>query len=1049
MSLDTYYDELYQVFKTKHHDQYIEARNKIREKIKDISYTPQTSQFVPYPELTDPNFNKIIFNKKEFNRNQSKLEQVSYDEIANKMCASEEFNLTQNQRFNKDFLSPMTPYNSLLLFHGVGVGKTCTAISIAEQYHDIYKKKVLVILSSTLVDNFKKQLVDICTGTTYQDMILEKKNMPKDVLNKQINKLINERYEFMGYTELSNYIEELKKLKRLNTVFSDRLIIIDEAHNIRDTFDKKKISRSFKDLLDNVRGVKLVLMTATPMFNSAKEIVGLINLVLRNDKRKELKMGDLFNKDGVFIGADRLQEAIRGYVSFMRGENPYSFPFRLFPSVNGDTNLLKKYPTHDIYGKKIQSTIKYLEITCSTMSDQQKKLYDKIKTMIEIPSDDDEDEEEDSQTHNLQKTLQISNIVYPGGLYGEKGLNECFRKNKAGKYVYNDPTNNFLNGDKLDHYAPKIKRIIEYIKASQGLVFVYSRYYASGIIPLAIALEHAGFQKYNNKNIAELATGAAAAPAAPTYIILSKNKDLSPNNTKEIQVAKMKNSPIKVVIVSKIGTEGIDFKRIREIHLLDPWFNLNRAEQIIGRGVRFCSHIDLPLKQRNVTIYFHAAQYSEKEESVDLRVYRMAENKQRQIFDVERILKSNAVDCNLNKDVLSFPVDKFQKSIKIETSQQKVVDFAIGDKENSFICGFGKCTTTCQPNITSTKLDESTYDSRFIVDDVVVYKKYVAAVFLKGNYYTFEQILDALNAKYNVIDEDILLYTLQDMVERKHIFNKDVYLIYRGNKYIVQQYKLSDVRMTLEERDHVQKGQRAFVKLADLEAKTIKVVDKPPKVGDGAASAAAVDIIEFIKNTLQEKRALLTECLVDNTQIKTFDDILLDHTLDYLDRDKFESLMNKLNSSGGSPFENQCRQSLSRVYFNNKYYYNYFDDKVYCWKKNIFKVCTPIDYVDFANKEAVQELRTGLKLETKAYIYIRPKEGAPFLKIRDNKNANGYICINTSYLSIDKIKKRLEDIKPNVIKPAKASKSLLCFLLEIMLRTFEPTIFQRPFFSKN
>ena len=192
------------------------------------------------------------------------------------MCSTDEFNLTQNQRFIKGFLSPMTPYNGLLLFHGVGVGKTCTAISIAEQYHEIYNKRVLVILSSTLVDNFKKQIFDIvkyeagidsCTGDTYPDLVLDKNLMKKEILAKHVNKLINDRYQFMGYTELAFLMERIKKKisanekdkvkierkykERLSNLFSNRLIIIDEAHNMRNISEKgsKKVSLAFKNLL--------------------------------------------------------------------------------------------------------------------------------------------------------------------------------------------------------------------------------------------------------------------------------------------------------------------------------------------------------------------------------------------------------------------------------------------------------------------------------------------------------------------------------------------------------------------------------------------------------------------------------------------------------------------------------------------------------------------------------------------------------------------------------------------------------------------------------
>ena len=42
---------------------------------------------------------------------------------------------------------------------------------------------------------------------------------------------------------------------------------------------------------------------------------------------------------------------------------------------------------------------------------------------------------------------------------------------------------------------------------------------------------------------------------------------------------------------------------VRQIHLFEPWHNRSRLEQVIGRGIRKCSHISLPLEKRNVTIF--------------------------------------------------------------------------------------------------------------------------------------------------------------------------------------------------------------------------------------------------------------------------------------------------------------------------------------------------------------------------------------------------------------------------------------------------------------
>ena len=91
-----------------------------------------------YPDYTDKDFNKKIYQKLEFylNRNvkpkdltPSKKEELS-QQLCNPLYGDRRkenivFNLTKNQKFLKAFLSPQTPYNSMLLYHGTGVGKTC------------------------------------------------------------------------------------------------------------------------------------------------------------------------------------------------------------------------------------------------------------------------------------------------------------------------------------------------------------------------------------------------------------------------------------------------------------------------------------------------------------------------------------------------------------------------------------------------------------------------------------------------------------------------------------------------------------------------------------------------------------------------------------------------------------------------------------------------------------------------------------------------------------------------------------------------------------
>ena len=95
------------------------------------------NDFSLYPHLDDNNFNQKLFLKKEFNEvKYNKKSRDDFDNIidlTNKICTSREFELQPHQMFVRNFLSFQTPYNGLLLFHGLGTGKTCSAISVCEE----------------------------------------------------------------------------------------------------------------------------------------------------------------------------------------------------------------------------------------------------------------------------------------------------------------------------------------------------------------------------------------------------------------------------------------------------------------------------------------------------------------------------------------------------------------------------------------------------------------------------------------------------------------------------------------------------------------------------------------------------------------------------------------------------------------------------------------------------------------------------------------------------------------------------------------------------
>lgn len=1145
VDLDTLYSHLFDKFKTKDskYSEYVKQVSETISRMPKYAAEKDSSGFIPYPSYENEDFSEKIFNKKEFNigddGNNAQSGRVdNYDSYATSKCpssvSSSVFKLTQNQKFIKNFMSPLTPYNGILLFHSVGVGKTCTAISIAEQYHQLYKKPVLVILSHTLIENFKKQIFDItkydivtnqsnlCTGTTYPDMVYDKTMMKPDLLEKTINKIINRNYKFIGYKKLvsifNQTMEKVKKQEKdsskheeafyakIKEYFSDRMIIIDEAHNLRNSSEKgtKQTAQTFWQLLKYTENVKLVLLTATPMFNSATEIVWLLNLLLTNDKRQNIKVSDVFDKNGNLTnqGVIKLKSTARGYISYMRGENPFTFPFRLYPSINRDTNLIKEFPSLDYNRKKIanEDKIKYLEIVGSQMSNYQKSIYDifkrKLTSILEVDEDalDDvvEENEEEEGTSDLRSIVQISNVVYPiddakdpnelKKAYGKLGFDNTFvnTSNKGLKLRYTSHCLNrygeILSYKLLPKYAPKIKSILDYVISSQGIVFVYSNYYPSGIKPLAIALEQIGFVKYNSPGIIDdsVSVENKFGKSRPAYVVISRNNDLSPNNDKEIEIVKSKEnadgSIIKVVIASQIASEGIDFKRMREVHILEPWYNLNRSEQIIGRAVRTCSHIDLPKEQRNVTIYFHGAIYDKQEESIDLRTYRIAERKQKKIVDVEGILKETSIDCNLNKGSLLYRESDLNLTIPIQTSQGKTIrKFRVGDKDYSSICNYSKCQLKCEPDIKNktSSLDETTYDSRFIMDDIALYKRYVKSVFSgKKKALTYTRIYELLQSEYKKIDEEPLQYALQEMLDDKTpiVDNQGVtgYLIYKSNKYLFQSSLSSDKKLTIEQREQpVKLGHRPKLDVAVLKNKLIstdEMQNKTEKLSllESISLIGDKSSIDYLQESVSD---IVNNFTIQGIDVESLHKYIIDSVIDrlnHVDLLKFVAdIVREYNKGRNSYWVKQGLKSLMEagVLLLDKenrvqQFYNHYDGDIYCLRDNgVFKKCSPLEYAKVASKanDMKQTMTNELPESVKGHIEVGPA-GCDF-KVRDNPKSSGYVCWKTSSLSLSDLKERIISHKPKLVLDNVVKKDM-CLLYELILRSQGKKLFKRSLVKK-
>ena len=105
-------------------------------KSKIVKKEKNPKKFMYYPELSSDNFYHDIYAKKEFNKYKIPVE----TRTAHQICNPTEFKLMPQQEFLRNYISVDTPYNGILVYHGVGVGKTCSAISIAERFKETMKE---------------------------------------------------------------------------------------------------------------------------------------------------------------------------------------------------------------------------------------------------------------------------------------------------------------------------------------------------------------------------------------------------------------------------------------------------------------------------------------------------------------------------------------------------------------------------------------------------------------------------------------------------------------------------------------------------------------------------------------------------------------------------------------------------------------------------------------------------------------------------------------------------------------------------------------------
>ena len=265
----------------------------------------------------------------------------------------------------------------------------------------------------------------------------------------------------------------------------------------------------------------------------------------------------------------------------------------------------------------------------------------------------------------------------------------------------------------LETYSPKFLNILENIMDEEnvGLHLVYSQFRTlEGIGILKLILEANGFEQLQIKKGAgdEWTMVEPEDISKPRFMLYTgtetdEEKEILRNiynsqweyvpmsirrRLQEIADNNFMGEIVKIIMITSSGAEGINLKNTRFVHIVEPYWNLVRLEQVIGRARRICSHQDLPEELRTVKVFLYLATLSEKQRTSD-------DNKELIINDLSKLDKKTPITTDESLFEIARIKDNINQQL-LTAIKETAVDCSLysSNRKETFACyGYGKITS--------------------------------------------------------------------------------------------------------------------------------------------------------------------------------------------------------------------------------------------------------------------------------------------------------------------------------------------------------------------
>lgn len=553
---------------------------------------------------------------------------------------SSELLLSSNKRFFKhqNFIHNLIKqYDKLFLYHETGTGKTCSALGAAENFKQYYendklainyinndpdylRRTYVLVSGETLVDEFRTQLVCVCS-----DIYLKSLQDANKYSNRYINILIKKYYSIRGYESfVSRSLDRFMKSSLeptgdsyrqfIHQNYDNTFFIIDEVHNLRmDNFtplpfdrfinnlrirtaapDKTFIYSHIYNILHTAKNIKVMLLSATPMINSTIDLASTFNLI--NPMNLQLPYEE------ITMTYSEIEPYFRGLISYVESNK---------------SNENSAYVTNDE-----NSDYFYL-----LMRDQQLQRYLKIST-----TDD-----------KFRQTLRQNSNIY----LIDKNINKTLE--------------NINTITELGNYSTKFEFILNNIDSAKNNVYVFSSYVTFGVEALGKCLEKLkGYEEFKIGQDIKTSKIICQDDSKTTlnlekkkrYVVLMAKSDVKGRINNILKVfnhpANRYGEYIKAILVSPIGREGISFRNVTQIYSLEPDWNNSNIHQGISRAIRVNSHDDLKGEEFTIEIY-KLVSVLNQEVSIDMKLIEYSYFKDIEFNRLTGYMKRAAVDSFIDR----------------------------------------------------------------------------------------------------------------------------------------------------------------------------------------------------------------------------------------------------------------------------------------------------------------------------------------------------------------------------------------------------------------